>query len=319
MTKSENPGYPEPAKGDTTTPLQIRREALYSAEEAIPPSISTIAVVRPPFDIAHPDMSAFYTRLLNAGILPIASPPTTREDTYEDPRYFPTDQYREVGGRILVVDHLRMDNLLTTLDAHKDTRPFTFDIRTRERPAGTSFAGGKYVYDEHSKILIYDNADLRSYNDPVSLKAIAVTDDALEHLHEDEWNVIPLDFDDEELTFDERRKDFDFVVSSPFKGKDKNTYMFVAEPLLSRFENDEALRQTGIHFLPVPVGEMLKGGCNVADLNRSRVLACANRDDAPTVFSQLTELAEARVIETPKGFLEGGGGPRCSISSISIR
>lgn len=257
-------------------------------------SATDVVVIRPARQVPTEAINHLSKQLTQEGFIPILLPYPSQED--EDLRYFPTDCFREVGNNILSISPVVLEDILEKL---KQTRPW-LDVDGIARKVNICMLpGGHYVYLASKGLFIYDDKFMRG--------RLALPPDGAT----DKFKVIEVNTHHTLLDKLGEPQDLDFLLSL-FEGKDGRAHALVASSFVPRLPNIDLISHV------IPDSEALNGGCNVADLRHGSILISPNRNDAPTTYSVLQQHAKAKLIEAPKGFLDDGGGLRCSISSFSI-
>ena len=265
-------------------------------EEAIGQQYSDVVVIRPPESVSEEELSAFVSQLSLRGFLPLVQPHagTVGYDELET-GWYPTDRFREVGSWIF--DH-SIDELDDVIDFLR--RILRYDqITSIERKIirVPEAAGGNYVYHSPFKTFIY------------AANRISLPWDISLRMGIEGWNLSPVDTSNTSLNGYE--EDLDFLLSSPFLGRDGNLHVISASSFIDKVP-------PLFLYHEIPDSEAALGGCNIADCQNGSLLIAPHPDDAPTTFGILQEFAAADIMTTPRNFLDGGGGPRCSISSFSL-
>lgn len=282
-------------------------------------SKSDIVFIRRPSIEQVPEAAyqTFMSRLRDVGFVPVSILPNAKHE-YDDSYIFPTDSYREVGPHVVynttgewdsVTDYLRLN--YPSL-ANRITVPQLYQ---------TNFTGGDYVYHANQGVFVYADNRVVSYmrfgnqerdatNDPeVFVNTLAT------------WGIsqiIPVNTENVRLPVHPGKTypfeaDLDFLLSL-YQGKDGQLHAIVAESMLNRLPEKVPFV---IHT--ISDREASYGGCNIADLRGGKVLVLPD----PTHTAQTHQIIEdfppdVEVIIAPFDYVDGGG-PRCSMSSVSLK
>ncbi len=264
--------------------------------EVIGQQYTDVVVIRPPESVSEEELSAFVSQLSLRGLLPLVQPRagTVGYDEGET-GWYPTDVIREVGIWIFdnSIDELDdvMDFLRKILPDDQITNIERKIIRVPE------VSGGNYVYHNPSKTFVY------------ATNEISLPRNISSRMKSERWHLIPVDTSDTSLNGYE--DDLDFLLSSPFLGRDGHLHVISASSFIHKVPTYFSTHE-------IPDSEAALGGCNIADCQNGRLLIAPHPDDAPATFEILQEFATVDIMTTPRNFLDGGGGPRCSISSFSL-
>jgi hypothetical protein len=263
------------------------------------PSYTDIVVVRTPKAVPDSEIQRLKARFYLKGFLPIFNYPDA-EDLEDDEREFPTDSFREVDNRIF--EHYGgLRSVLKNLKGNVDDQA----IETlRERAVEFDLKGGDYLHLNTLKIFLYAS-------DPYYVGKSPEAGKVMLDLEEKGWQVFAVRTG---LIVPKglrvKHEDLDWLQSL-FVGKDGKPHTIVPECFAQR-----VLPFFTTHIIPDE--EAAKGACNVADLRDGDILLPVNKEDAPITNQILQEFAAAEIIELPPNFVDGGGGPRCSISSFRL-
>lgn len=253
-----------------------------------------VVVIRPPENMPIRVVIGLARRLNKVGFLPVLQPSKGESERWDYEKWFPTDYFREIGDYVFTrsAGEYHLNYLINEIGV-QPRRRLVRDI---------SIAGGNYLHLDGAKTFIYTyerDADPTEIDDEVSV---------FKDMGWDLYNIPSLDILLKDGPY--REYDLDFLMSV-FLGKDGRIHAIAAESFRERVPS-----KFMAHIISDQ--EALLGGCNIADLRRGQVLVCANVADAPSVYPILKEYARAKVLQTPRGFLDGGGGPRCSMSSFEV-
>lgn len=261
-----------------------------------------LVVIRPPKDVPNEQTAELVSNLESKGFMPYVQPRLVNEWEYDfDVKWFPTDAFRDLGGFVLI-NNSRMDELDQVFKNLPDLAPdkkLNIESRLVEFP----LAGGNYLHLNDQKVFIYDPHRLDYPDNITKIKK------ELAKMTQDDWKVYEVSTAKIGY-FNKFGQDLDFWMSL-FVGKDGKAHAIAAERFADRVPKDFM-----VHTVPEEEGH--KGGCNIADLRNGTILVAPNHKDTPTTHQILNEFSKAKILETPPGFIDGGGGPRCSISAISL-
>ncbi|MBI4226321.1 hypothetical protein HY612_04375 [Candidatus Roizmanbacteria bacterium] len=279
------------------------------------PSATDVVVIRPPEAVSESEIQGLASILSQRGFISILLP---REESRYD-RWYPTDSFREVGQWLFESGGSELEEILQYA---RNLLPQSEleSIRSHSVRVPTEFTGGNYVHFDPSKLFVYAEDQMIGPNPKYSndfLKRMRKRDEAeikqvLGMMKKNGWQLVPVRTRGFKLpgktTVND--EDLDFLLSL-FQGKDNKPHAIVASSFVGRTPRKFSTHQ-------IPDSEALRGGCNIADLRQGKVLVIPNRLDAPTTHRILSQFAHPsiNIIETPANFLDGGGGPRCSISAF---
>lgn len=266
-----------------------------------------VVVIRPPSHIPKPQLNSFITKISNKGFLPIVLPHRLKSYDPPDDKWFPTDDIREVDSKIFVNGGSNFERAMKPLRlAIGNGKADLIESRVVNFPLN----GGNYLHNERGKIFVYAADKLEGRYIEGSEWYIQIQQELRQRIDELQakgWRVYPTTIEGRETN---ALQDLDFLLSI-FSGRDGRVHAIAAESFSDRVPE-------GLEKHVIPDEEAAKGGCNIADLRRGSTLVAQNFADIPLTGAILEEYASADIIQTPRGFLEGGGGPRCSISSFSL-
>ncbi len=268
--------------------------------EAIGQQYTDVVVVRPPEPVSEEELSAFVSQLSLRGLLPLVQPRAgTRGYDQDETGWYPTDAFREIGPWIFdnSIDQLDdvMDFLRRILADDQITNIERKIIRVPEA------SGGNYVYHNPSKTFVY------------TVNEIILPGNISNRMRHNGWCLTPVDTTNITLNEDGHsiKEDLDFLLSSPFLGSDGRLHVISASSFIHKVPPYFVIHE-------IPDVEAALGGCNIADCQNGSLLIAPHPDNTPTTFEILQEFAPVNIMTTPRNFLDGGGGPRCSISSFSL-
>ncbi|MFH1832940.1 MAG: hypothetical protein ABH816_02100 [Candidatus Levyibacteriota bacterium] len=269
------------------------------------PEDKDVVIIRPPAGINLEEIEELASKLRSRNFLPVIEPEDMGLGGIASSRFWPTDHIREVYPWIFRSRPYRPTDCI-----FKDLEKRGIDLsRVNEHIVDVGILrGGDYVYLEQNKVFTYDkgrvfkgNSSLREEEDKVR-KVFKMMEKA-------GWELIPLD-----ISRGEKDKlDLDFLLSL-FLGKDGKTHAIVPEVFFSQIPSEF---KTHTIFDE----EVYSGACNIADLRRGTVLVVPNENQSPSINRIIKKYVHPSIdiIEAPPNFLERDGGPRCSISSFSIK
>lgn len=267
--------------------------------EAIGQQYTDVVVIRPPESVSEEELSAFVSQLTSRGLLPLVQPRAGTRDYDElETGWYPTDVFREVGPWIF--DN-SIDELDDVIDFLRKILPDNQIINIEKKIIRVpEVSGGNYVYHNPSKTFVYATNKISPRNISSRMKS-------------EGWHLIPVDTTDITLNENEHRfeEDLDFLLSSPFLGRDGSLHVISASSFIHKIPSDFIAHE-------IPDREATLGGCNLADCQNGSLLIAPHPDNTPATFEILQEFATVDIMTTPPNFLDGGGGPRCSISSFSL-
>lgn len=278
--------------------------------ELIGRTCTDVACIRPAFGSTEQTLKDFGQQLIDQNIIPVFLP-LREQDQFGDDRFFPTDQFRQVGELILadIQIDLLLDFLATVLSEEQIQN-------IKERIVlFKALSGGNYVSLAAHKLLLFSQSNETAIIKDQQKRQLA-TDEIRKIFYtllvEDGWKVIELDTKPIHLSpYIGLPDDLDLYVSL-FEGMDGLPHALVAQSFAPYMPE-------GIILHSIPDQEAMKGGCNVADIKQGQILIPVNAQDAPTAVRILKQQAKAVIIEAPPGFYEYGDyGPRCSISGLSL-
>ncbi len=297
--------------------------------------ITDIVVIRQPSRVPIGQFNEFGMKLAGMGFLPVVIPshPLPVNDDDGNERYFPTDSYREVGDIVFdnsLVGDLRKIGQVVRANPTLFSRFEDVSVRVNDVPL--EFRGGDFVTSpirvNGSKLMVFSQEKFfpkMKHAGSASLQASfnrrnEGVSKGLSFLTEAGWRVVPVSTRGMSLASIWHRRtsvdqDLDFLLSL-FAGNDGKVHGICAESMRKRL----AVLDDAVMLHTITDKEALQAGCNIADCRGGRVLVHPHRDNCPTTYAILRGNAspEVSLIEAPLNFLDGGGGPRCAISSISI-
>lgn len=264
-----------------------------------------VVVVRPATKVNLSDFDKMLKEFTKRRFLPILLP---RSGVMDWPVWYPTDVFREIGGVIYYNGRSReFPSILHALEPY--LKPETLDsVRDRSLWKSPYFSGGIFTYNENQKVFIYDR-EIMFGDDEADNRD---TQTILDKLANSGWQLFPVSTAGIKIKdHPAEHQDLDFVTSSPFLGKDGQLHVICTESILNRLPS---FLQTHV----IPDKEVARGGCNISDHREGTLLVVPNRRDAPTTVKHIQEYFSGDWFEGPVGYLDGGGGLRCSISSFSL-
>lgn len=278
-------------------------------------SARDVVIIRPPKSVSTEKINDLAKKLEERGFLTVIEP--------EEPEYleagiacgstrpWPTDFLREIGPWVLRSEPTVPINRILDFVRTSGVNLGKFYGCIIDVPY--SFRGGDYVYLEANKVFVYaqnrlfKNGSLgRSDSEKINEDRTAKI---LEMLKSNGWSIYPVDTS----LFDMGKPDLDFLLSL-FLGGDGKTHAIIPEAFFSQVPS-----RFKTHIIPDK--EVYSGVCNIADLRRGSILVIPHEDQAPSTYGIIKKHVHSSidVIEAPPNFLERDGGPRCSITSFSIR
>lgn len=291
-------------------------------KEQLSPNVTDIAILRPPLKVGEEEMNLLADELLRQNFLPLILPREAIEGDdgefiEDEARFFPTDRFREVGPWIFERSFFRDFHDIFKIARNILPNQDTSQIKERIYTVPGTFCGAQYVYVASKKVFLYSEHAVfpEMHSSPVVAEYQFWQRDFVKvmfgMMRYEGWDIQPVNTEGMYLGSDsDWEEDLDFLVSL-FEGSDGMVHAIAASSFTSRVPDIFEVHE-------ISDSEALRGGCNVADCRNGSVLISPHESDAPTTNEILTKFGKAKVIMAPENFLDGGGGPRCSISTFSL-
>lgn len=259
-----------------------------------------VVVIRQPSQVPEEAMMELVGELANRHFLTVLLPRKEAEGydiDYTD--WYPTDEFRAVGDWIFVSAIFAWDDLMESLSQRLND--WTLQNLKRRVIKTPYLVGGNYLHHDGGKILIYAEYEAEQVKKLFRM------------MERKGWGIFPVDTADAHLGGSTNQfYDLDFLLSPPFTGRDGFLHAIAAESFLGQIPD------LGLQIHPIPDSEAVQGGCNIADLRGGKILVLPHPSNTPTTCNIVQQYAVADIIVAPPDFLDGGGGPRCSISSFHL-
>lgn len=278
-----------------------------------PYAVESVVLARIPISITIDDVDEMIRNFWEAKCLPIVFSESAMSSLHAPKNFWPTDEWRTIGRHIVYtnITTLNMVEQILVKEASAYPQFHAYASQIRDRRVYTPFS--RFGHD----CLVLESLKKAV----IATRRISFHDDMPEHIEELDrfinwlygqgYSIESVDISN--LSFTDRMTiaDLDFLFY-PFLGKDGQPHALVAESFVPNAPDS-------FHWHVVPDDEASRGGCNIADCGDGDVLIIPNRVDAPNTFSILQKFSYAeRITELPMNFMEGGGGPRCLISTMPI-
>ncbi len=247
----------------------------------------------------------------------IISPDLVDDDV--EHRFYPTDSFRQIGQHLTTFYHEDLPQVKKFL--HERYKKIADRLPYDTHPS-TTFRGGDFLYEDTHKTFVYARNHAFSEVDSTSHGRWLAGRNQEAEMFLDKlksWGItkiIPIDVGKthlpgmHDLDFG---ADLDFLLSI-YTGKDDKLHAIAAESLAIKLPGGLF---PNIHI--IPDSEASKGGCNLADIGGGRVLVLPDPRATPTTAKIIEDFPPlAKVVFAPFN-VSGGGGPRCSMSSIPLK